>query len=126
MSLTNVAVDGGVGNPAAATVKWRWTLRLAIAMAPGLSKVIVYEAPNTSPWPDILNRMANDNSADKSVVRGRYIARFAGPDFRTKFSNKCKRKGNRFSTRLAIRTHSLLEFPFHPKARTITQVGARR
>jgi subtilase family serine protease len=28
-----------------------------------LSKVIVYEAPNPSPWEDILNRMANDNAA---------------------------------------------------------------
>ena len=36
---------------------------MAISMAPGLSKVIVYEAPNPSPCVDILNRMANDNLA---------------------------------------------------------------
>src|SRR5207248_2640203 len=30
---------------------------------PGLAKVIVYEAPNASPWEDILSTMANDNRA---------------------------------------------------------------
>ncbi|HZF01580.1 MAG TPA: protease pro-enzyme activation domain-containing protein [Methylomirabilota bacterium] len=63
MSLTNVAVDGGVGNPGSGNSEVALDIEMAIAMAPGLSKVIVYEAPNTSPWPDILNRMANDNSA---------------------------------------------------------------
>jgi hypothetical protein len=32
-------------------------------MAPGLSKIILYEAPNPSPFEDILNRMATDNVA---------------------------------------------------------------
>jgi subtilase family serine protease len=32
-------------------------------MAPGLSKVIVYEASGSSPWEDILSQMANDNLA---------------------------------------------------------------
>src|ERR1051326_8378831 len=34
---------------------------MAIAMAPGLSKIYVYEAPNPSPWVDLLSKMANDN-----------------------------------------------------------------
>jgi hypothetical protein len=36
---------------------------MVIAMAPGVSKIYVYEAPNPSPWPDMLSRMANDNVA---------------------------------------------------------------
>ena len=38
-------------------------IEMAISMAPNVSKVIVYEAPNPSPFVDILNRMANDNLA---------------------------------------------------------------
>src|ERR1035438_2317830 len=36
---------------------------MAIAMAPGLSKVIVYEAGPYGIWFDVLNRMATDNLA---------------------------------------------------------------
>ena len=36
---------------------------MAIAMAPGLSSIIVYMAPNPSPWVDMLSQMANDNLA---------------------------------------------------------------
>lgn len=36
---------------------------MVMSMAPGLSKIIVYEAPNPSPWVDLLSRMANDNLA---------------------------------------------------------------
>lgn len=38
-------------------------IEMSIATAPWLSKVIVYEAPNSSPWEDILIGMANDNAA---------------------------------------------------------------
>ena len=36
---------------------------MCIAMAPGLSKIYVYEAANPSPWQTLLNRMATDNLA---------------------------------------------------------------
>ena len=36
---------------------------MAICMAPGLSKVIVYEGGSTSPHDDVLNRMANDTNS---------------------------------------------------------------
>ncbi len=38
---------------------------MAIAMAPGLTKVIVYEAANPSPWVDLLSRMANEDRASQ-------------------------------------------------------------
>src|SRR5262249_22319690 len=38
-------------------------IEMVIAMTPGLSQVLVYEAPNPSPWPDLFNQMANDNLA---------------------------------------------------------------
>lgn len=63
VSLTNVLVDGGVGSPGSGNSEVALDIEMAIAMAPGLSKVIVYEAPNPSPWPDIIGRIADDNSA---------------------------------------------------------------
>jgi hypothetical protein len=45
-------------------LKCRWTLiEVAVSMAPGLSRMIVYEAGPSGNWHDLLNRMANDNLA---------------------------------------------------------------
>ncbi len=63
VTLTNVAVGGGVSTPGGGNSEVALDIEMVIAMAPGLSKVIVYEAPNPSPWPDLLNRIANDNFA---------------------------------------------------------------
>jgi subtilase family serine protease len=66
--LTNVSVDGGP--PAAVSgdgvnVEVALDIEMAICMAPGLSKIIVYEGPgdSTSVDADILNKIANDNKA---------------------------------------------------------------
>jgi subtilase family serine protease len=61
--LQNVMVDGYSGLAGSGQAEVCLDIEVAIAMAPGLSKVIVYEAPNPSPWEDILSRMANDNAA---------------------------------------------------------------
>ncbi|MGA3283764.1 MAG: protease pro-enzyme activation domain-containing protein [Verrucomicrobiota bacterium] len=61
--LTNVLIGSFSGNPGGGNVEVALDIDVAMAMAPGLSQIIVYEAPNTSPWPDILSRMANDNLA---------------------------------------------------------------
>jgi subtilase family serine protease len=61
--LQNVYVDGYNGAAGSGNSEVCLDIEVAIAMAPGLSKVIVYEAPNGSPWVDILNRIANDNAA---------------------------------------------------------------
>jgi subtilase family serine protease len=61
--LQNVLVDGYSGRAGSGNGEVCLDIEVAIAMAPGLSKVIVYEAPNSSPWEDILSRMANDNLA---------------------------------------------------------------
>ena len=67
VTLKNVLLDGFSGIPSPGpnsdNVEVALDIDMAISMAPGLSKVIVYEAPNPSPWPDILSRMANDNLA---------------------------------------------------------------
>jgi len=61
--LQNVLVDGYSGHAGTNNGEVCLDIEVAIAMAPGLAKVIVYEAPNSSPWEDMLSRMANDNLA---------------------------------------------------------------
>ena len=74
-ALTTVLLDGANGNPASDTnypnayQEAELDIEMAIAMAPGLSSVIVYELPPppTTGYPpppdDALNRMATDNLA---------------------------------------------------------------
>ena len=59
--LTVVPMDGGVSTPGSGNGEVSLDIEMAISMAPGLSGIYVYEAPNPSPWDDLLNRMANDN-----------------------------------------------------------------
>jgi uncharacterized repeat protein (TIGR01451 family) len=63
VTLTNVAVDGGVCTPGSGVGEVSLDIEMSISMAPGLSKILVYEAPNPSPWEDLINRMATDNLA---------------------------------------------------------------
>jgi len=61
--LVNVAVDGGVTTPGSGNSEVCLDIEMVSSMAPGLSTIYVYEAPNPSPWVDLLSRMANDNLA---------------------------------------------------------------
>ena len=62
--LTNVAIGGGVSTPGDGNIEVCLDIEMVLAMAPGVSKIIVYEAPNsTAYWDDLLSRMANDNLA---------------------------------------------------------------
>ena len=62
VTLTNILLDGVNGTPGGNEVEVALDIEMAISMAPGVSKVLVYEG--TSP-DDILNRMATDNSASQ-------------------------------------------------------------
>ena len=63
--LQNVLIDGASGNPDGngGEIEVSLDIEMAISMATNLSKVIVYMAPNPSPFVDLLNRMATDNLA---------------------------------------------------------------
>jgi hypothetical protein len=62
--LTVVPVSGGISTPGSGVDEVSLDIEVAISMAPGLSQVYVYEAPNeTSQWDSLLSRMANDNLA---------------------------------------------------------------
>ena len=63
--LTNVLLDGFSGSPTpfGGSVEVCLDIEMAISMAPGLDRVIVYEAGPYGNWHDILNQMATDNLA---------------------------------------------------------------
>jgi uncharacterized repeat protein (TIGR01451 family) len=64
--LVNVYIDGATGQAGSGASEVSLDIEMAIAMAPGVTSVLVYEGPNedniTVPN-DILNRMATDNLA---------------------------------------------------------------
>ncbi len=68
VTLTNVLIDSASGSAGPASDEVSLDIEMAISMAPGLSRVIVYEGPNenniTVPY-DILNRMATDDLANQ-------------------------------------------------------------
>ena len=64
ISLTNVPVNGGVSVPGAGNGEVCLDIEMVLSMAPGVSKIYVYEGPNGSTsWSTILSRIANDNLA---------------------------------------------------------------
>lgn len=73
IGLTNVPsvivkpVAGGVPNPGSGLFfgvdEVSLDIEMVLAMAPGISNIYVYEAPNPSPWVDMLSAIANDNLA---------------------------------------------------------------
>ena len=58
-------IDGASGSPSntGGKIETPLDIEMAISIATNVSQVMVYIAPNTSPWEDILNQMANDNVA---------------------------------------------------------------
>jgi subtilase family serine protease len=67
VTLSNVLVDGATGYPDGdgnSVGEVSLDIEMTISMAPGLSKVIVYESPNCCYyWLDLLKRMQEDNAA---------------------------------------------------------------
>ncbi|MGA2176425.1 MAG: protease pro-enzyme activation domain-containing protein [Verrucomicrobiota bacterium] len=65
--ITNVIVDGFGGPPGTGNTEVAVDIDLALSMAPGLSQVLVYEAPfgPTSVNNDLLNQMAVDDLANQ-------------------------------------------------------------
>ncbi len=65
--LQNVLLDGFNGVPGFNNGEVCLDIEMCVSMAPGLSQILVYEAPNGYPTApdDILNQMANDNLASQ-------------------------------------------------------------
>ncbi len=65
VTLTNVYIDGFDGIPVDTTnnIEVSLDIEMVISMAPGLSKVILYEASSNGIPNDVLNKMVTDNQA---------------------------------------------------------------
>ena len=63
--LVNVPIDGGVSAPGSDNLEVALDIEMAMSMAPGLSAIYVYEAPNPSPWEDLLNQIVNDDTCNQ-------------------------------------------------------------
>src|ERR1039458_5252022 len=65
VALTNIYIDGFDGTPSDGdgNVEVSLDIEMVISMAPGLAKVILYEASSNGVPNDVLNRMATDNQA---------------------------------------------------------------
>ena len=63
--LQNIAVDGGVPTPGGGAAEVTLDIELQMALAPNISKILVYEAPNDGgPGAlDMFNKIASDNLA---------------------------------------------------------------
>ena len=64
-SLVIVPVAGGVAVPGGGEIEVALDIEMVLSMAPGVSNIFVYEAPNPSPWVDLLSQIANDNFASQ-------------------------------------------------------------
>ena len=58
-----VPVDGGVATPGSGDIEVSLDIEMVLSMSPGVSNIYVYEAPNASPWVDLLSQIADDNLA---------------------------------------------------------------
>jgi len=65
VALTNIYIDGFDGTPSdtEGNIEVSLDIEMVISMAPGLSKVILYEASSNGVPNDVLNRMVTDNQA---------------------------------------------------------------
>lgn len=61
--LVDVLVDGGPGTPGSGNSEVCLDIEMVMSMAPGVSTIYVYQAPNPSPWIDLLSKMQTDNLA---------------------------------------------------------------
>lgn len=62
--ITPILITNGtayVSAPGNNNVEVALDIEMVLAMAPGVANIYVYEAPNGTPWADVLSRMANDN-----------------------------------------------------------------
>src|SRR5207302_2303818 len=63
VTLINVPIDGGVPTPGSGNSEVCLDIQMVISMARGIERIYVYEAPNPSPWVELLSRMAKDNQS---------------------------------------------------------------
>jgi subtilase family serine protease len=62
-TLIDIPVNGGISTPGSGVTEVSLDIEMAVSMATNISSVLVYEAPNGTPWLTILTQIADDNLA---------------------------------------------------------------
>ena len=123
ITLTNVAVSGGVAVPGGNNVEVCLDIEMAISMAPGAAKIIVYEAPNPSPWSTILSRIATDNLA-KQISCSWGNQYLSSPDLTSEaIFKQMAAQGQSFFNASGDSDAFVGGVPFPSESTNITQVG---
>jgi Pro-kumamolisin, activation domain/Subtilase family len=60
-----VDVNGGVTTPGSGNIEVALDIEMVLSMAPGVSNIYVYEAPNGSPWVDLLDAMVTNTAVQQ-------------------------------------------------------------
>ena len=124
-SLTSVAVNGGVLYPGSGALEVCLDIEMVISMAPGVSKIIVYEAPNTTSWSTILSAIANDTNNPASQISCSWGNSSAGPKDPTSegLFKQMAAQGQSFFNASGDSDAFVGGVPFPSESTNITQVG---
>ena len=122
--LTNVAVDGGPGSPGDGNGEVTLDIQMVIAMAPGVSKIFVFEAPQTTTWFSLLSTMASYSSIKQfSCSWGDNTA--GSPDYASEgIFVQMAAQGQSFYNATGDSDAIIGGLPFPSESTNITQVGA--
>ena len=115
ISITNVPVNGGISVPGDANGEVCLDIEVVLAMAPGVSKIIVYEAPNGTAWSTMLSAITNINN----ILANQISCSWSGGSpiqLPTGFSREWRHKGSRFLTPPVTWMPSPVPSLFHPTA----------
>lgn len=80
ITLSNVMVDGFADPPSFQNDEVAGDIEILSSMAPGLSRILVYEEQIFSPVDDMLNQIATDNSASEISCSWSFISADAATD----------------------------------------------
>ncbi len=123
-ALVNVAVNGGVATPGSGNSEVCLDIEMVMAMAPGVSKIYVYEGPNGSTaWSTILSKIANDNLA-KQVSCSWGATSPGSPDTTSEsIFKQMSAQGMSFFNASGDSDAFVSGIPFPSESTNITQVG---
>ena len=123
-TLVNVAVNGGVSTPGSGNGEVCLDIEMVMSMAPGISKIYVYEGPNGgTSWPTILSQIANDNLAKQvSCSWGATSAGAPDPTSESIFKQMAA-QGMSFFNASGDSDAFVSGIPFPAESTNITQVG---
>jgi subtilisin-like proprotein convertase family protein len=120
VTLTNIPIDGGVATPGSGVGEVSLDIEMVISMAPGVSRVMVYEAPNPSPWEDLVHRIAMDNQAKQ--ISCSWSGGAADPTAEAAFLQMAV-QGQSFFCASGDTNAVVGTFPFPTDSTNITEVG---